>query len=371
MNQPLENPANISLDEILNNAQKEIGLAKNISEVEQIRINYLGKSGIVTSQMKVLGSLGAEEKKAFGAKINEIKEKVSELISEKKISIEKLILEEKLNKEFIDISLEPISENAGSVHPVSQVIEEIIEIFAAMGFIVAEGPEIEDDYRNFTALNIPENHPARQMHDTFYINKTSGNKSLNNDTKYVLRTHTSPVQIRTMQNSKPPIKIIAPGRTFRCDSDQTHSPMFHQVEVLYIDKNVNMSMLKGCLQEFLDSFFGVKNLKMRFRASFFPFTEPSAEVDIGCSRKNGVIKIGQGEDWLEVLGCGMVHPNVLKNVGIDSNEYQGFAFGMGIERLAMLKYGISDLRQFFESDLRFLKHYSFSNFDIPKLSYGW
>lgn len=387
---------NLSLEEISSRAESEIAASKDLKSIEEIRVAYLGKSGLVTSQMKVLATLPNEEKKAFGAKVNEIKNKVTALIESKKEQLETTALSEKLTKEFIDVTIPVKSENSGSIHPISQVTEEIIEIFSAMGFAVAEGPEIEDDYRNFTALNIPENHPARQMHDTFYIKSVSeisdsasdNDKAKNPDTvtdtstKFVLRTHTSPVQIRTMEKSKPPIKIIAPGRTFRNDSDQTHSPMFHQVEGLYIDKDVNMGMLKGCLQEFVDTFFGVKNLKMRFRASFFPFTEPSAEVDIGCSRAGGKIKIGEGSDpasakssgeasWLEVLGCGMVHPNVLKNVGIDPNEYRGFAFGMGIERLAMLKYGISDLRQFFESDLRFLKHYSFANFDIPKLSGGW
>ncbi len=365
MAEALQKSDNLSLEEISSKAESEISAANSLQTIEQIRVNYLGKSGLITSQLKTLGSLPPEEKKTFGAKVNEIKIQVTNLLESKKEQMETAALSEKLIKEFIDVSIPVKSENAGSIHPVTQVTEEIIEIFAGLGFSVAEGPEIEDDYRNFTALNIPENHPARQMHDTFYV------KSDAKDKQYVLRTHTSPVQIRTMENQKPPIKIIAPGRTFRCDSDQTHSPMFHQVEGLYIDENVDMGMLKGCLQEFVDTFFGVKNLKMRFRASFFPFTEPSAEVDIGCSRKNGVIKIGEGDDWLEVLGCGMVHPNVLKNVGIDPNKYRGFAFGMGIERLAMLKYGISDLRQFYESDLRFLKHYSFANFDVPKLSGGW
>ncbi len=356
---------NLSLEQISAQAAADVATAADLQSIEQLRVHYLGKSGLITSQMKLLGTLPPEEKKSFGAKVNEIKIAVTNLVDEKKAKLEDAALNEKLAKEFIDVTIPVRSESAGSIHPVTQVTEEIIEIFANMGFSVAEGPEIEDDYRNFTALNIPENHPARQMHDTFYVNGGAEDK------KYVLRTHTSPVQIRTMENTKPPIKIIAPGRTFRCDSDQTHSPMFHQVEGLYIDENVDMGMLKGCLQEFVDTFFGVKNLKMRFRASFFPFTEPSAEVDIGCSRKNGVIKIGEGDDWLEVLGCGMVHPNVLKNVGIDPTKYRGFAFGMGIERLAMLKYGIADLRQFYESDQRFLKHYSFSSFDIPKLSNGW
>jgi phenylalanyl-tRNA synthetase alpha chain len=372
----------ISLSDLESIALNEISSSSTLDSIEKIRVKYLGKEGLITAQTKLVTLQPVEERKTFGMKVNQAKEKVASAISEKKQTLEAAALQEKLAKEFIDITIPARAENIGSIHPVSQVIEEITEIFAAMGFSVAEGPEIEDDYRNFTALNIPENHPARQMHDTFYVesgsvsdsdrNKKENSTATGTGTKhFVLRTHTSPVQIRTMETQKPPIKIIAPGRTFRCDSDQTHSPMFHQVEGLYIDENVNMGMLKGCLQEFVDTFFGVKNLKMRFRSSFFPFTEPSAEVDIGCSRKNGVIKIGEGTDWLEVMGCGMVHPNVLKNVGIDSTKYRGFAFGMGIERLAMLKYGISDLRQFFESDLRFLKHYSFSSFDVPKLSQGW
>ncbi len=354
-----------ALYEIESNAKELINFASTADDIEKIRVKYLGKSGEITGQLKHLQMLPPEEKKSFGQKVNLVKENITNLINTKKEQLESKALEEKLNKEFIDVSIPVREENVGSIHPITQVTEEIIEIFSAMGFAVAEGPEIEDDYRNFTVLNIPENHPARQMHDTFYVNSDATDK------KYVLRTHTSPVQVRTMEKQKPPIKIIAPGRTFRNDSDQTHSPMFHQVEGLYIDKDVNMGMLKGCLQEFVDTFFGVKNLKMRFRASFFPFTEPSAEVDIGCSRKGGKIKIGEGDDWLEVLGCGMVHPNVLKNLGICPDTYRGFAFGMGIERLAMLKYGISDLRQFFESDLRFLKHYSFGAIDIPKLSQGW
>jgi len=370
MTQAAEKSETLSLEQLTQNAEAEISSANTVDAIEAIRVNYLGKSGSITSQLKTLGTLPAEERKTFGAKVNEIKNAVTDLISAKKEQLESAALNVKLAKEYIDVTIPTATEKQGSIHPISQVIEEITEIFARLGFTVAEGPEIEDDHRNFTALNIPENHPARQMHDTFYI------KSDDKDKKYVLRTHTSPVQIRTMEEYKktgklPPIKIIAPGRTFRCDSDQTHSPMFHQVEGLYIDKEVNMGMLKGCLQEFVETFFGVENLNMRFRASFFPFTEPSAEVDIGCSRKNGQIKIGEGTDWLEVLGCGMVHPNVLKMAGIDPTEYRGFAFGMGIERLAMLKYGINDLRQFFESDSRFLKHYSFGSIDIPKLSSGW
>lgn len=355
-----------NLDIILSEAENQISAVSALKDLEDLRIKYLGKSGIVTSQLKTIASLPVEEKKDFGAKVNVIKNKVASLISSKKEILDQAALDEALRTEKIDVTLPAKQRQKGSIHPISQTIEEITEIFGVMGFQVAEGPEIEDDYTNFTALNIPENHPARQMHDTFYVKAPEGDEKT-----YVLRTHTSPVQVRTMQEGTLPIKVIAPGRTFRCDSDQTHSPMFHQVEGLYVAEQADMGMLKGCLQEFLESFFGVDNIKMRFRTSFFPFTEPSAEVDISCNKKNGQITIGDGDDWLEILGCGMVHPNVLKNAGIDSTKYSGFAFGMGVERLAMLKYGMSDLRDFFGSDARWLKHYGFNSFDIPKLISGW
>jgi phenylalanyl-tRNA synthetase alpha chain len=257
-----------------------------------------------------------------------------------------------------------LPEARGSIHPVSQVIDEITEIFAQMGFSVAEGPDIEEDFYNFTALNIPPEHPARQMHDTFYLPERA------DGTRRVLRTHTSPVQIRTMLNTKPPLRIIAPGRTFRCDSDQTHTPMFHQVEALVIDESTHMGHLKGCIEAFCRAFFEVDEVKMRFRPSYFPFTEPSAEVDIGCRREGGELRIGEGDDWLEIMGCGMVHPKVLEHGGIDSTKYQGFAFGMGIDRIAMLKYGAPDLRAFFDSDLRWLRHYGFSSLNVPTLGQG-
>ncbi len=348
----------MSLSIIIDEAKTKIEQASNSNEVENLRVHYLGKSGIVTEKLKTLGALPAEERKSFGQEVNKVKEVITDLITFKKEKLQKLEILQKLQSEQIDITLPSNQNYIGSAHPISKVISEIVEIFGSLGFKVAEGNEIEDDFHNFTALNIPESHPARQMHDTFYI------KSENTDKKFVLRTHTSPVQIRVMENNKPPLKFIAPGRTFRCDSDQTHSPMFHQVEGFMVDKNVDMAMLKGCLIQFVEEFFGIKNVKMRFRASFFPFTEPSAEVDIGCSRKNGELKIGEGDDWLEILGCGMIHPNVLKNCGINPAEYQGFAFGMGIERLAMLKYGIPDLRKFFESDYKWLKHYGFNFYEI-------
>ncbi len=271
---------------------------------------------------------------------------------------------QRLAGERVDVTLPARPESEGRIHPVSQTIDEIVQIFGEMGFKVAEGPDIEDDFHNFTALNIPESHPARQMHDTFYLPEQADGSRL------VLRTHTSPVQIRHMRNNKPPIRIIAPGRTYRCDSDMTHSPMFHQVEGLVVDETTHMGHLKGCLIDFCRTYFGVAELPVRFRPSFFPFTEPSAELDIGCSRAGGELKIGQGSDWLEILGCGMVHPKVLSMSGIDPTRYQGFAFGMGIERIAMLKYGIPDLRTFYEADLRWLKHYGFLPLDIPNLVGG-
>ena len=288
------------------------------------------------------------------------KRQVLEIIALKTEELNSKELEKKLNSETLDITLST-SKSYGTIHPISQVIEEVITIFGDLDFFVAEGPEVETDYNNFTALNTSEHHPARQMHDTFYVEtETDGMPN-------VLRTHTSPVQIRSMLKQKPPIRLIAPGKTFRCDNDQTHSPMFHQVEGLVIDQESNMSHLKGCLEIFLKTFFETDKLNMRFRPSHFPFTEPSAEVDIGYTKKGNQLIIGEGEDWLEILGCGMVHPNVLENVNINSNEYQGYAFGMGIERLAMLKYGISDLRTFFDSDLRWNKHYGFSPLNIPSI----
>jgi len=310
--------------------------------------------------MKELASLSGDERKQHAEKLNKIKDSVLEIIASKTEELNSEELEKKLNSETLDITLST-SKSYGTIHPISQVIEEVITIFGDLDFFVAEGPEVETDYNNFTALNTSEHHPARQMHDTFYVEtETDGMPN-------VLRTHTSPVQIRSMLKQKPPIRLIAPGKTFRCDNDQTHSPMFHQVEGLVIDQESNMSHLKGCLEIFLKTFFETDKLNMRFRPSHFPFTEPSAEVDIGYTKKGNQLIIGEGEDWLEILGCGMVHPNVLENVNINSNEYQGYAFGMGIERLAMLKYGISDLRTFFDSDLRWNKHYGFSPLNIPSI----
>jgi phenylalanyl-tRNA synthetase alpha chain len=338
--------------------------AETPDALEQIRVEALGKKGEVSLLMKSLAGLDPEARREAGQQLNAVKDAVSAAIETRKTLLGEAALDARLAGERVDVSLPPRPESLGRIHAVSQTIDEIVAIFGEMGFRVAEGPDIEDDFHNFTALNIPESHPARQMHDTFYLPERA------DGTRLVLRTHTSPVQVRHMQTDKPPIRIIAPGRTYRCDSDMTHSPMFHQVEGLVVDETTHMGHLKGCLIDFCRAYFGVAELPVRFRPSFFPFTEPSAELDIGCSRAGGELKIGQGEDWMEILGCGMVHPKVLAMCGIDPARYQGFAFGMGIERIAMLKYGIPDLRTFYEADLRWLKHYGFVPLDIPNLAGG-
>ncbi|MFO0388461.1 MAG: phenylalanine--tRNA ligase subunit alpha [Alphaproteobacteria bacterium] len=350
----------MNTNDLRNNSLSAIDACTSSAALEEQRVALLGKKGTLTESLKTLGSATPEERKTLGAELNKIKQEVSEAIDAKKASLANAELSARLVSEKIDVTLpaQPIPQ--GRIHPVTQVMEEITAIFADLGFSVADGPDIEDDEHNFDALNIPASHPARQMHDTFYL---QGEKML-------LRTHTSPVQIRTMKNGKPPFRFIAPGSTYRCDSDITHTPMFHQVEGFVIDQNIHMGHLKGCIIEFLKAFFELDEVPVRFRPSFFPFTEPSAEVDIGCTRSREEIKIGAGADWLEVMGCGMVHPNVLKNCGIDPNEWQGFAFGMGVERLAMLKYGIPDLRTFFDSDARWLKHYGFDPLHIPSLVGG-
>jgi phenylalanyl-tRNA synthetase alpha chain len=335
--------------------------AADLDELEQVRISALGKKGAITDLMKGLGGLNPDERKVAGQKLNILKNIILKLLDKRKFEFENAGLNARLADERVDITLPTRPEEMGTIHPISQTTDELISIFGEMGFIVAEGPSIEEDWYNFTALNIPIDHPARQEHDTFYINAEKDGQRM------VLRTHTSPVQIRTMQTQAPPIRIIVPGRTYRCDHDATHSPMFHQLEGLVIDKKTHMGHLKGCLIEACRAFFGVEELPVRFRPSYFPFTEPSAEVDIGCSFAEGTLKIGEGDDWLEILGSGMVNPNVLENCGINSTKYQGFAFGMGIERMAMLKYGIPDLRTFYDSDIRWLKHYGFQPLDIPSL----
>lgn len=341
-----------------------IAAAASLEELEKLRVEAIGKSGFYTLQKKQLGGIAdIEERKKAGARINEETARIEALLKDRKDALSVAELNARLARETVDVTLPARQEAQGRIHPVTQVIEEITAIFADMGFAVAEGPDIETDTYNFDLLNIPESHPARQMHDTFYLQG-------NGDGKTLLRTHTSPVQIRTMKGGKPPFRFIAPGSTYRCDSDLTHTPMFHQVEGFVIDKGIHMGHLKGCLIEFLKAFFELSEVPVRFRPSFFPFTEPSAEVDIGCSRSKDELKIGAGSDWLEVLGCGMVHPNVLRNCGLDPNEWQGFAFGMGVERLAMLKYGIPDLRTFFDGDVRWMKHYGFDALNIPSLVGG-
>ena len=341
-----------------------IAAARNEAELEEARIAALGKKGEISQLMKGLGKLDPRERKERGQALNRLKGHIAELINERKRQLREEALEARLADEFTDVTLPARPESAGAVHPVSQVWDEIVEIFADLGFSVAEGPHIESDWYNFEALNIPPEHPARQEHDTFYFHEGK------DGTRKVLRTHTSPVQIHTMEKQAPPIRIIAPGRTFRCDSDQTHTPMFHQVEALVIDEHTHMGHLKWTLEEFCKAFFETENVKMRFRASHFPFTEPSMEVDINCTWEGGQVKVGEGDDWLEILGSGMVHPNVIRAGGLDPEKYQGYAFGIGIDRLAMLKYGIPDLRAFFESDLRWLRHYGFRALDVPTLAGG-
>ncbi len=335
--------------------------AGDLDALEAVRVAALGRKGSVTGLMKTLGRLDADERKAAGQAFNALKDEIAEAIEARKTTLSASGLDTRLAEEKIDVTLPVRPERKGYIHPISQTIDEVIAIFGEMGFTVAEGPDIEEDWYNFTALNIPQDHPARQEHDTFYINAEKEGRRM------VLRTHTSPVQIRTMQSQKPPIRIIVPGRTYRSDHDATHSPMFHQVEGLVVDETTHMGHLKGCLMEFCRAFFGIDDLPVRFRPSYFPFTEPSAEVDIGCTREGGGLKIGAGDDWLEILGSGMVNPAVLENCGIDSAKYQGFAFGMGVERLAMLKYGIPDLRTFYDSDIRWLEHFGFAPLDVPSL----
>ena len=351
-------------EQLKNEILEKIDKSFTLEGLEDVRVESLGKKGSLSLLMKQLGSIEPDKRKETGQKLNLIQKEVLATIENKKEVLRKDYINKKLVNESVDITLPIRPETHGKIHPLSKTMDEVISIFAQMGFTVAEGPDIESDYYNFTALNIPPEHPARQEHDTFYFNSDEdGNRK-------VLRTHTSPVQIRTMEKLKPPLRVIVPGRTYRSDHDATHSPMFHQCEGLVIGDNLNMSHLKGCLIEFCRVFFGVDDLPVRFRPSYFPFTEPSAEVDIGCSKKNGELKIGSGDEWLEILGSGMVNPRVLENCGIDPREHQGFAFGMGLERIAMLKYGIPDLRPFFDSDLRWMKHYGFFSFEQTSIHQG-
>jgi phenylalanyl-tRNA synthetase alpha chain len=343
-----------------------IAAATDEAMLEAVRVAALGRNGSISALLKTLGTMSPDERKQQGAAINGVKDSITAALAARKDALKALALDQRLNTETVDVTLpvrEPPTE-IGRVHPITQVVDELTAIFADMGFAIAEGPDIETDDYNFTKLNFPEGHPAREMHDTFYFNpKPDGSRLL-------LRTHTSPVQIRTMLAKPPPIRVIIPGRTYRSDSDQTHTPMFHQVEGLVIDRGSHLGHMKWILQEFCKAFFEVDQVKMRFRPSFFPFTEPSLEVDVQCRRDKGEIRFGEGEDWLEILGCGMIHPNVMRNCGLDPDEYQGFAWGMGIDRIAMLKYGMPDLRAFFEADMRWLAHYGFRPLDFPTLAGG-
>ena len=354
----------MSLDTLEHDILTQIAAASDEAAIEALRVAALGKKGSISERMKGLGSLGPDERREAGAALNLLKDKIAEAISTRRTVLRDAALETRLVSERIDVTLPIRPQVSGTVHPVSQVWEEVVQIFGDLGFAVAEGPHIEDDFHNFDALNIPPEHPARQEHDTFFLQeKPDGSRML-------LRTHTSPVQIRTMLASTPPVRIIAPGRTFRCDSDMTHTPMFNQVEGLLIDETTTLANLKWILTEFCKAFFEVDDLKMRFRASHFPFTEPSMEVDIQYSREGGQLKIGTGDKWLEILGSGMVHPNVIRAGGMDPEKVQGWAFGMGLDRIAMLKYGIPDLRAFFEADLRWLRHYGFRALQVPTLAGG-
>ena len=335
-----------NLDALVSQALEAVKQAADVNALEQLRVQYLGKKGELTQVMKTLGNIPAEERPRVGAMVNEAKERVQGELNARKSDMEAAALNARLAAERVDVTLPGRGQTSGGLHPVTRTMERIEEFFSRVGYAVAEGPEVEDDYHNFEALNIPGHHPARAMHDTFYFNANT-----------LLRTHTSPVQVRTMESQKPPIRIVCPGRVYRCDSDLTHSPMFHQVEGLLVDREVSFADLRGTIAEFLQVFFE-KDLKVRFRPSFFPFTEPSAEVDIQCVMCNGSgCRVCKQTGWLEVMGCGMVHPNVFRSSGIDPEQYQGFAFGMGVERLAMLRYGVNDLRLFFDNDLRFLAQF--------------
>lgn len=339
--------------ELYQTALQKIEAAPQLEALEEVRLTLFGKKGQITELMKSLGSMTDEERKTVGPQLNEMRDALRDKMNAKKEELEAVLMAKQLETERVDITMPTRPQATGRLHPLSKTMRDLHRIFGDMGFTVAEGPDIEDEFHNFNALNIPEEHPARQNHDTFYFHPNEKGE------RKLLRTHTSPVQIREMLKQKTPLQIIAPGRTFRCDDDATHSPNFHQIEALVIGEGIHMGHLKGCLMKFFKAFFEIDDLKLRFRPSFFPFTEPSAEVDIQCTRSKTALKIGEGEDWLEILGAGMVHPNVLRNVGLDPDKHQGFAFGMGIERITMLKYGIPDLRMFFESDTRWLSHYGF------------
>ncbi|RKF13985.1 phenylalanine--tRNA ligase subunit alpha [Roseovarius spongiae] len=344
----------------------QIAEAEDESALEAIRIAAVGKKGEVALRMRELGKMTPEERQAAGPALNALKDEINSALAARKAALADAALDERLRAEWLDVTLPARGRRQGTIHPISQVTEEVTAIFADMGFAVAEGPQIESDWYNFDALNIPGHHPARAEMDTFYTHRAEGDDR----PPHVLRTHTSPVQIRAMQDQGAPIRVIAPGRVYRADYDMTHTPMFHQVEGMAIDRDISMANLKWVLEEFVKAFFEVDDVELRFRASHFPFTEPSAEVDIRCSWESGTLKVGEGDDWLEILGSGMMHPKVLEAGNIDPAEWQGFAFGMGIDRIAMLKYGIPDLRAFFDSDLRWLRHYGFAALDVPTLRGG-
>jgi phenylalanyl-tRNA synthetase alpha chain len=355
-----------NLDTLRAEALAAIEKAADLAAIDAIRVQYLGKSGAVTGMLKQVGTMPVEERKAFGERVNQVRDALANDIGERQKVLEGAALAQKLATEQVDISLPVSPKTLGQIHPISQTIDDMIAIFASMGFEMQTGPEIEDDFHNFTALNFPPDHPARSMHDTFFLEpEADGEQKL-------LRTHTSTVQIRAMTKRKPPMKLIVPGRVYRSEMDATHTAMFHQMEGFVVDKigAFTMGHLKGLLTDFVQAFFNLDNCPVRFRPSYFPFTEPSAEFDIGYARQSGKIVLGERDKWMEVLGCGMIHPNVLKNCGIDPNAYQGFAFGMGVERFAMLKYGIPDLRDMFDSDARWLKHYGFSVLDQPNRGLG-
>lgn len=354
------------MDDLKQKYLSAIADAGDEAALEDLRVQAVGKKGEVSLKMRELGKMTPEERQVAGPALNALKDEINSALAAKKAALADAALEERLRTEWLDVTLPGRAERRGTIHPISQVSEEIAAIFANLGFAVAEGPQIETDWYNFDSLNIPPHHPARQEFDTFYMNRAEGDDR----PPHVLRTHTSPVQTRAMEKQGAPIRVIAPGRVYRSDYDQTHTPMFHQVEGLCIDKDVSMANLKWVLEEFFAAFFEIDGIKTRFRASHFPFTEPSAEVDIQCSWVDGQLKIGEGDDWMEVLGSGMVHPKVLEAAGVNPDEWQGFAFGMGIDRLAMLKYGIPDLRAFFDSDLRWLRHYGFASLDVPTLHGG-
>jgi phenylalanyl-tRNA synthetase alpha chain len=360
----LDNPDLARLESAL---MADIEAADDEAALEAVRVSALGKKGAVSELLKTLGSMSTGERQVKGPAINGLKTRVTEALAARKAALKDAAIAARLAAEKVDVTL-PVRQSPaerGRIHPISQVIDEIAAIFGDLGFAIAEGPDIETDHYNFTALNFPEGHPAREMHDTFFFQPDA------NGERKLLRTHTSPVQIRTMEAQKPPIRIVIPGKTYRQDSDATHSPMFHQVEGLVVDRTANVANMKWVLEEFCKAFFEVRQVTMRFRPSFFPFTEPSLEVDIQCDRSRpGEVRFGEGADWMEILGCGMVHPNVLRAGGLDPDEYQGFAWGMGIDRIAMLKYGMPDLRPFFDADVRWLTHYGFRPLDMPTLFGG-